>query len=107
MRKRRHTPALTEMNADELAEATAEFDREFVADEFGPPDSAARARLNRARRKRGRPVRGRGAKAISVTVELSVLKRTDALAKKLRVTRAQLIERGLRAVLRHHQAAQG
>lgn len=103
MKKRPATKLLTEMNADELTRTTAEFDREFVADEFGPPDAAARVRLNRARRKRGRPVRGRGAKAISVTVELTVLKRTDALAKQLRVSRAQLVERGLRAVLRQHK----
>jgi hypothetical protein len=94
---------LTEMDARELAEATAEFDREFVADTFGPPDAAARARLRRAKRKRGRPVRGGGAKAISVTVEATVLKRTDALARKLKVSRAHLIERGLQAVLREHE----
>jgi len=73
---------LTEMHTDELAKATAEFERELVVDEFGPPDGLARGRLNRARRKRGRPVRGRGVKAISVTVEVGILKRTDALAKK-------------------------
>ena len=88
------------MNADELTKATAKFDSEFVVDEFGPPDEAARRKHARARRRRGRPVRGRGAKAISVTIELGVLKRADALAKKMKVSRAALIERGLRAVLR-------
>jgi len=91
------------MTTEELAEATAEFDREFVADTFGPPDPKARARHRRAERKRGRPLRGRGAKAISVTVEKTVLEETDALAKKLKVSRAALVERGLRAVLRSYE----
>jgi hypothetical protein len=105
MAKRFKTKAFSAMTADELAEATAEFDREFIADEFGPPDAAARARWARAKRRAGRPIRGRGAKPISVTVELGILKRTDRLAKKLKVSRAQLIERGLRTVLRQYERA--
>lgn len=86
---------LTEMNTEELAKATSEFDEEFVADRFGEPDEAARDKLDRAKRKPGRPVRGAGAKPISVTVEKSILARADALASKLGITRAQLIERAL------------
>jgi len=44
-----------------LAESTAEFDRDFVIDSFGPPTPTAAKRLARAKRKRGRPVGGRGA----------------------------------------------
>lgn len=83
------------MNAKQAAQDTSEFDREFVADAFGEPDEAARDKLERAKRKPGRPVRGAGAKAISVTVEKSILARADALAQKLGITRAQLIERAL------------
>ena len=86
---------LTDMTAEELADETAGFDREFVSDTFGEPDEKARQKLERAKRKRGRPVRGAGAKAISVTVEKSILARADALARKLGITRAQLIERAL------------
>ena len=86
---------LTKMETKELAEATSEFDQEFAADAFGEPDEAARDKLERAQRKPGRPVRGDGAKAISVTVEKSILARADALAEKLGITRAQLIERAL------------
>ena len=89
------------MNADELAKATAEFDREFVVDTFGELDEHARRQWERIRKKPGRPRRGRGAKAISVTVEKTLLARTDRLAKKLKVSRAALIEHGLREVLRH------
>ena len=83
------------MNAKQAAQDTSEFDREFVADTFSEPDEAARDKLERAQRKPGRPVRGAGAKAISVTVEKSILARADALAEKLGITRAQLIERAL------------
>ncbi len=89
----------TEMNARELAKATADLDREFIADTFGEPDEEALAQLRRARRKRGRPVRGEGAVRISVTIEKSVLRKADKLAEKTGQTRSQLIERGLRAVL--------
>ncbi len=90
---------LTQMNAEELAEATSEFDQEFAAETFGTPDEKARQKLERAKRKPGRPVRGAGAKAISVTVEKSILARADALARKLGITRAQLIERALQKEL--------
>jgi hypothetical protein len=51
----------TAMTATELREATAEFDREFAADTFGPPTPQQGAQDRRARRKRGRPRVGRGA----------------------------------------------
>ena len=73
---RRKKPIL-EMNADELAKATAEFDREFVADTFGELDEDTRRQWERIKKKPGWPRRGRGAKAISVTVEKTLLARTD------------------------------
>jgi hypothetical protein len=88
-----------EMTTDELRRATAEFDREFVGDTFGPPTARQRAALARARRKRGRPRVGAGAKTISVTVEEGLLLQADRLAKRLHVPRAVLIARGLRAVV--------
>ncbi len=42
----------TEMTADELAKATAEFDKEFVADSFGKLDPKAKKRWARVKRKR-------------------------------------------------------
>jgi hypothetical protein len=99
MRVRKKKPT-TSMTADELARQTQEFDREFVVDEFGPPDAAARRRLARAKRKRGRPRRGTGAKVISLSVEQSLLKKADALAKRLHISRARVVELGLLRVLR-------
>jgi hypothetical protein len=91
--------AYEEMTTDELRRASAEFDREFVGDTFGPATARQRAQLARARRKRGRPRVGAGAKTISVTVEEGLLLKADRLAKQLRVPRAVLIARGLQAVV--------
>ncbi len=82
-----------------LAEMASEFDHEFVADTFGPPPPAAQAKWERARRKRGRPKKGQGVKVISVSVELALLHRSDELARRMGITRADIIDRGLHAVL--------
>jgi len=89
----------TEMNLEELREATAEFDEELAPDRFGPLTPEMARRWERAKRKPGRPMVGKGAKVISVSVEKDLLARSDALARKLKVRRAALIARGLRAVL--------
>ncbi|HVC95843.1 MAG TPA: ribbon-helix-helix domain-containing protein [Pirellulales bacterium] len=90
---------ITVMNAGELARITAEFDKEFVANSFHSPDAAAAAKWRDAKRKRGRPIRGNGAKVISVSLEEGLLSRANTLAKKLGIPRAKLISRGLEAVL--------
>lgn len=86
-----------------LAAAAAEFDEELVADTFSAPTKEAQQRWDAARRKPGRPRRGKGVQVISVSVERTLLEHIDALAEKLGISRAGLIERGLKAVL----AAQG
>jgi hypothetical protein len=85
--------------AQELAEATAKYGRKMVIEQFEPLTDEARRRWARARHKRGRPRRGKAAKVISVSVEKGLLSRSDDLAKDLGLTRAGLIERGLKAVL--------
>src|SRR5512132_472745 len=85
-----------------IAEARAGYGREFAIEEFGPMTAAARARWARAKGKPGRRRAGKGAK-ISVSIERELLSRSDVLAEDLGVSRACLIERGLKAVL----AAQG
>ena len=47
----------------------------------------------------GRPKIGNGVKVISLSVEQGLLARADRLAKKLEISRAQLVRRGLEAVL--------
>lgn len=96
---RRRAKPFPRMDTDELAEATAAYGREMAIDDFGPMTKKARERWNRARQRPGRPTRGSGAKAISVSVEQELLDRSDQLARELGVSRARLIEHGLRIVL--------
>jgi hypothetical protein len=53
----------------------------------------------KARARMGRPKIGRGAKTISLTVELSLLKRADAYAKRHGISRARLVAQGLQTIL--------
>lgn len=92
---------------EELDRITADLDREFVADTFRPLTDQEAKTWRRAKRKRGRPVRGRGSKVISVSIEKRLLDRTDRLARKKRVSRAQLIARGLNAVLAAEAGTRG
>ena len=95
MRRARRKP----LDLEQLAKSASEFDHEFVVDGFAEPSSAQRSLFERARRKPGRPKEGRGAQVISVSVERSLLERSDALAKTMGITRARLVARGLKAVL--------
>jgi Ribbon-helix-helix protein, copG family len=88
------------LELEELQEATKEFDREMIVTRSRPLRPAERRAWEKARRKPGRPRRGAGVKVISVSVERDLLARSDELARTLGVSRASLIERGLKAVLR-------
>lgn len=87
------------LKPSELVEATKEFDREMIVAESLPLSAAEREAWAKARRKPGRPRKGAGVKVISVSVERELLSRADLLASALGVSRASLIERGLKAVL--------
>jgi hypothetical protein len=87
------------MRPEELKAATAKFDKEFVVEESRPPSAEERLLWDRARRKPGRPTVGRGARVISVSVERDLLEVSDALARRLGISRASLVSRGLKAVL--------
>jgi len=78
----KRTKPFRKMNTKELTAATREFDQEFIADTFLPLDEESKKRHARAKRKRGRPLRGKGAKVVSVTVERSILDQADAFARK-------------------------
>ena len=70
-------------------EELREFDQEFIADTFKPLSKANRLRWERMQR----------AGTEQVPIDARLLKKVDALAKKKRMSRERLIERGLEALL--------
>jgi hypothetical protein len=73
-----------------------------------PEDRLARSRPLNAKERRqwrrfkaglGRPKVGKGAKTISLTVEIGLLKQADAYAKRVGISRAALVAQGLRTVI--------
>jgi hypothetical protein len=99
MTKRQAKKPYWEMNAEELAKATAEFDEEFVIDRCTRPPPEMQARWEAAKRKPPRSDDKPGAAVISVYVDKDLLARSDALARKKGLSRSSLIARGLKAVL--------
>ena len=104
MKKKPHKP-YSEMNTAELREATKEFDREHVG-VIGKPLTKAQRELHRRARalarkvgRGGRPKVGEGVKVISLSVEQGLLRQADALAKRRKVSRAELVADALRIVL--------
>lgn len=94
----------TEMTTAELRDATRAFDEPFAFEKGKPLTAAERAKFRKAREhakkaKLGRPRVGRGATRITTTVERSLLQRADRFAKAHGLSRAQLIARGLEAVI--------
>jgi hypothetical protein len=88
-----------EMNADELATATAKYDKPFGGwDEFKPMTAADRLQHQRARRP-GRPKVGRGAKRVMITVEKGLLKAADDYAKRIGMSRSELVANGIRSIM--------
>lgn len=75
----------------------APFDREDLS--LGKPLSPRERRTFERMVKRGRPTVGQGAEKIRISLERGLLRRTDQLARKLHVSRSQLIARGLQHVL--------
>ena len=88
-----------EMNAGELALATAQYDVEHVGVPGKPLTASPRKLHERAKAKIGRPIVGKGHKVISTSMEIGLLKQADALAKRRKIPRAALIAEGLRLVL--------
>jgi predicted transcriptional regulator len=88
-----------EMTAEELADATRQFDEPFTIDQSRPLTAAERREWQQATRKKGRPRVGQGFKRISVSLEKGLLKRVTALAKKQHVSRSKLLAQVLEAAL--------
>lgn len=95
------------MTAKELAAATAEFDGNLDDSQFKPLDAEARKLWEKARRKRGRPLVGKGVRVVSISLEKGLLDATDKLAKRLGMSRARLVAKGLEAVISEHSQKNG
>jgi hypothetical protein len=101
MKKAKFKPVLSKLAS--LQAASAEFDVPDYAPRFekAPPEKQERhdRALQRIRIKRGRPMIGEGAERIQVTVERALLAEADELARRKRISRSELIARGLRLAL--------
>lgn len=88
------------MNLAELREATREFDREFVPTR--PLTDADKAKHRKARV--GRPRVGQGSQVVPISIERGLLGEADALARRSKMARSQLVAEGLRLVLARAKA---
>ena len=90
---------------DEKERIWESFNREIPASETRPLTAKEQAewrsfvRAAKAKRKAGRPRVGLGAQRVQVSVERGLLTRADAYARRNGLTRAQLVARGLKAVI--------
>jgi hypothetical protein len=99
MKSKKPSKPYWEMTTEELREATKQFDEEFVGDKARPLSPEMKARWEAAKAKADPPVNGKAEQTIAVRLEKSLLKRCTALAKKKRVSRDELITRGIRVLL--------
>jgi hypothetical protein len=87
------------MTTKELAAATAEFDSDFDESQFKSLDEEGKTLWAKARRKRGRPIVGKGVKVVSISLEKGLLAKADKLARRLGISRARLVARGLETLI--------
>jgi len=87
-----------EMTKDELAAATREFDREFIAEKARPMTAQERAEEKRARRRGRAPAEDKSEK-IHITLKSSLLKEADRIAKQKGLGRSELIAQALATIL--------
>ena len=98
MKKMSAIEAFIALPDEEKERQCKEFDKPFCFESGRPLSPAQRALWERAKR-RGRPRIGNGAQVISLSMERGLLKDADARAKALRISRAELVARALRALL--------
>jgi hypothetical protein len=92
------------MTPGERQQLVDRLDRETPAQRQArsrPPTAAEKARAIRAGKAmgRGRPKLGKGTRVVSVTVEIDLLERADAYARKAGLKRAELFTQGLKCVV--------
>jgi hypothetical protein len=89
-----------DMTAAELAEATKEYDLPGTINRTRPMSPAERAEERKARHAGGRPPVGRGSERINITIERGLLAQADAMARRQKIGRSELIARSLQLLVR-------
>ncbi len=93
--KTRKSKPSTKMTSTELEAAAAIYEQEFADESFEKLSPASQRRWERVKRKMGRPKVGDGVKVVSISLESGLLDQADKLAKKMGISRARLVSRGL------------
>ncbi len=88
-----------EMTAAELATATKAYDKPGVVDQSRPLTPSERQQWKRAQKKRGRPKIGKGFQRVSISIEIGLLKKVTAYAKRQQISRSKLIAMAVREVV--------
>ena len=99
MKPRKTSKPYWEMTTAELREATKEFNEPFVFEKSRPLTAEERALWEQVKAKGESAANGKPEAHIAVRLDKALLERCTALAKKKRLTRDELIARGLRALL--------
>src|SRR5947209_8731931 len=100
MKKRSYYEEFMAMSDAQRDAEVARFEREFVGIPGKPLTPAQKALHRRAARRAGRPKIGKGAERFTITLERELAKKADALAKRQRMSRSELIADGLRHLLK-------
>jgi len=87
------------MTREELDAEVAKLDRFIPLSEMRPMTPAVRRQWQRAKRRPSRPRQGKGVQVISLSVEQSLLKKADRVAKRAGISRAALFAEGLKSIL--------
>jgi len=85
------------MTAEELDAEVVRFDRESPVGK--PLTAPQKAQHRRAKGRVGRPVVGKGAERVTITMERGLLRAADRFARKTKMSRSELIAKGIRVVM--------
>jgi len=91
----RNRKPFTRMTAEELAEATKQFDQELPDDVGSAMTAQERSEWTNGRRRPGRPRKGLGAVNVLISFERGLLDRADAFARGRGIGRSALVAEAL------------
>jgi hypothetical protein len=91
------------MTAQQLFDATPEYDHPGTAPKFLKPPAALAAAEKRIRTGRGRPVIGKGSQRVTITVERALLTAANKFARARKMSRSELIALGLKLAMKNEK----